>query len=170
MMESLILSLFAIYAHFTLVLPPRTMVCLCGLIFAYVYVDIKLDDLIFKFIGKYIFRKPYFNDHIKHPLSKKVGEFMYRLILVGQLILMLSYTGMTERQFASYQKSIIIVIILLYPIILLNIYASRTVFVQCGKTIDIIYKFYSPKQNTKIPLQQYTNNTYHAQSRKTKLI
>ena len=134
MMESLILSLFAIYAHFTLVLPPRTMVCLCGLIFAYVYVDIKLDDLIFKFIGKYIFRKPYFNDHIKHPLSKKVGEFMYRLILVGQLILMLSYTGMTERQFASYQKSIIIVIILLYPIILL----SLTKYETCSPTLASI--------------------------------
>ena len=145
MFESLTLSLFAIYAHFTSFLPPRIIIGICGLIFTIVYKDVKLDDIIFKFIGKYIFRKPYFNDPIVHPLSKNTSEFMYRLILAGQGLLMLSMTGMTGRQFVSYQKSIIIVMIFLYPIILLNIYASRAVFIQCGKTIDIIYKFYSPK-------------------------
>jgi hypothetical protein len=150
MFESITLSLFVIYAHFTSFLPPRMIMCICGLIFIMAYKDVKLDDIIFKFVGKYIFRKPYFNDPIVHPLSKNTGEFMRILILVGQGLLMLLSTGMTGRQFVSYQKCIIIVIIFLYPIILLNIYASRAVFSQFGKTVDIIYKFYCP-QNIESP-------------------
>ena len=145
MFESLTLSLFVIYAHFTSFLPPRIILGICGLILTLVYQDFGLDGIIFKFVGKNIFRKPYFNNPIEKPISKGVSEVMYRLILCSQGLLMMTTSEMSGKQFLIYQKSIIITMLFLYPIVLLNIYASKEVYQQYVRTIDVIYKFYCPE-------------------------
>jgi hypothetical protein len=148
MLESFSLSLFVIYAYWTSLLPPRIIIGIIGLIFVLLYKDFEFDDIIFKFVGKNIFRKPYFNKKILKPWSKKTNDFIYRLFVSAQALLMLFTRDISEDRFISYQKCILIIIIFLYPIILLNIHASKELYQQCRKTMNVMINFYYPKANT----------------------